>query len=463
MPLKSGSSESAISANIKELIEAGHPLEQAKAIAMKKAGKSKTTDRASFYTTERLGPKREVTPEGFLLCRDVAIARTGEQRYAAAELPGVDDGGAGMLVVRRVPEEVFSTDTIASFEGKPVTVEHPADFVTPKNWNQLAAGVVQNVRRGEGLNDDLLIADLLITQAGAIEYVNQKLPEVSAGYEAGYEQDEPGYATQRSIIGNHVALVERGRAGPRCAINDSKESNMKTKDSKAKFIDSFLARFRTFLDADPEFTADEDEDPKKKKGEKDEEVEERIAKMEDSMQKILDALEGMNKKDDEDEKEKEKKKSEDELHPEGQNATNKQSPKVEGVPAKADTGCLYTGDTLKLIAQRAEILAPGMKMQTGDAEQTNDSVEKFVAQALKTAFADQKMKQHVNTFLMGRTLDSLKGGDLMGVFNGASELVRVRNNDAQRIQGIRTSDFGKTTSVADINARNKAFWANPAR
>ena len=34
-----------------------------------------------------LGPTQRLTPEGFLLCKDVPIARTGEQLYHASELP----------------------------------------------------------------------------------------------------------------------------------------------------------------------------------------------------------------------------------------------------------------------------------------------------------------------------------------------------------------------------------------
>lgn len=41
MPLKKGKSKKTISQNIEELINAGHPRDQAVAIAMKKAGKSK--------------------------------------------------------------------------------------------------------------------------------------------------------------------------------------------------------------------------------------------------------------------------------------------------------------------------------------------------------------------------------------------------------------------------------------
>ncbi len=41
MPLKLGSSKDVVSANIAELVRAGHPQNQSVAIAMKKAGKAK--------------------------------------------------------------------------------------------------------------------------------------------------------------------------------------------------------------------------------------------------------------------------------------------------------------------------------------------------------------------------------------------------------------------------------------
>jgi len=174
-----------------------------------------------YYITERLSEHIGETPEGFLLCKDVPLTRTGMFEYTAAEVP-VEAGPDGAVKIQRDDDQVFAENTIASFEGKPVTINHPEGMVTPENWSELAHGVVQNVRRGEGEQEDLLLGDLLIMTDKGIELVKAGLREVSCGYDAQYEQLEKGKGRQTEIIGNHVALVTRGRAGGRCAIQDSK-------------------------------------------------------------------------------------------------------------------------------------------------------------------------------------------------------------------------------------------------
>lgn len=50
MPLEKGSSKSAVSSNISELVKSGHPQKQAIAIAMKEAGLSKNAkDKFPLY------------------------------------------------------------------------------------------------------------------------------------------------------------------------------------------------------------------------------------------------------------------------------------------------------------------------------------------------------------------------------------------------------------------------------
>lgn len=179
---------------------------------------------AKFYVPTKLSENISETPEGFLLCLGVPIARTGEMEYGEGETP-LDVGDDGKVHITRDAEEVFSPVTIASFEGKSVTIKHPEEFVNPDNWKDLSKGTVHNVRRGKEKGEDgeeELLADLLITDAFAIKLVKNGLREVSCGYEAEYEQTGKGKGKQLKIVGNHLALVEEGRAGSSYAINDEK-------------------------------------------------------------------------------------------------------------------------------------------------------------------------------------------------------------------------------------------------
>jgi uncharacterized protein DUF2213 len=192
-----------------------------------------TSDRGYFAPIEA-GKTRRLTPEGFLICEDVGIARTGEQVYSAADLPGLKPDSTGRIYVTRSPAEVFAAETIASFEGKPVTIFHPNEFVGPENWKSLSVGHLQNVRRGEGADADLLKGDIVITDAAAIQYAMQSLPDISCGYDAKYSQEQPGRATQYDIRGNHAALVPTGRAGERCAVRDHSQPLEETMKSRTR-------------------------------------------------------------------------------------------------------------------------------------------------------------------------------------------------------------------------------------
>jgi hypothetical protein len=194
-----------------------------------------TIDRSTYFAPNAAGKTRRLTPEGFLVCEGVPLARTGTQMYAAHELPGLTPGPDGRIIVERLADEVFDDDSVASFEGKPVTINHPSNFVTPDNWRRHAVGHVQNVRRGTGMESDLLLGDIIVKDAQAVRYAQQALPEVSKGYDADYAPSGiSGKHIQRRIRGNHTALVPNGRAGQRCAIRDHatpKETHMQTRDT----------------------------------------------------------------------------------------------------------------------------------------------------------------------------------------------------------------------------------------
>ena len=176
-----------------------------------------------YYAPIKISENIRETPEGFLVCIGVPIARTGSMLYDKTEIP-LDPDSQGKINVHRSAKEVFRPETIASFEGKPITITHPKEDVTPDNWKELAKGEIVNVRQGD--TDDegnvTLLADLLVKERVAINLVKAGLREVSCGYDADWIQEEAGKGWQENIRGNHLALVDQGRAGSSYAINDSK-------------------------------------------------------------------------------------------------------------------------------------------------------------------------------------------------------------------------------------------------
>ena len=163
-------------------------------------------------------------PEGYLICLNVPVARTGVQDYLPSELglPGPDDR---LIPVRREASEVFSPACMASFEGMPVTDDHPSEpeGVTVENSRYLEKGHVQNVRRGAPPEEDLLLADLIIKDPRLIDKILSGKREISCGYNYVLSAEDGTYF-QREIRGNHVAVVDSGRAGPRVSIRDQKGS-----------------------------------------------------------------------------------------------------------------------------------------------------------------------------------------------------------------------------------------------
>lgn len=169
-------------------------------------------------------PRR--TREGFMAVRAKA-ARVGVYDYLGSEIDPENKHGLrdkGMVKVLRDEATVFDMAAVRSFVGKPITDDHPTQAVTADNWRQHARGTVMGAIR----DGDYLAFDLLLTDADAIAKVDAGKRELSNGYAASLEFGDFAapdgtkcVARQTSIQGNHVALVDRGRAGPECRISDA--------------------------------------------------------------------------------------------------------------------------------------------------------------------------------------------------------------------------------------------------
>ncbi|MBU9819929.1 MULTISPECIES: DUF2213 domain-containing protein [Rahnella] len=402
-----------------------------------------------YFFESRLGETRFLLADGSLLCKDVPIARTGKQLYSAQDLPKLTPDAAGEIVVNRSPEQVFHPATLASFEGMSVTILHPEDaegniqFVNPTNWRELAMGHLQNIRQGTGNQADLVLADLIVKDEYAIQLIEDGLREVSCGYDAEYEQTEPGKAEQVDITGNHVAFVPKGRAGLRCAIGDKdtmattqKQSwwtrmqrAIKTGDSdtlnelaesapasltgensdlpQGVNLNINLSPQQPLPDKDPELgglkTGDEDAD---------------VPEWAKAILMRLDKLEGKTTDSDDTGKNKELTGDEDE-----------------------DLTTI-TGDA----AYRADVIMPGI-----------DLTRKVKPTAFKREVLASADKALVRQIVGDADIRKLPKQSVEMAFAAVSELAKGRNTRTQT--GDAQRQIG-TPSISDINKANADFWAN---
>lgn len=203
---------------------------------------------AIAYYGATISPNMDKTPEGYLICRNVPINRTGVQVYTAREV-GIPGGGDDPVNVYRLEEDVFSPAALASMEGKDVTRGHPPEMLEASNQSAYSNGHIENVRR-DGENT---VGDLIIKDPGLVSDVeNGVLREVSCGYYCTFEPYLDGYK-QTHLVGNHVAVVPRGRAGHDVAIKDAAVEAEKGRQNMSDFWKSVLTAFgMAAKDASPE-------------------------------------------------------------------------------------------------------------------------------------------------------------------------------------------------------------------
>lgn len=168
--------------------------------------------------------RKHRSSDGYLRVHAKA-ARSGIQDYLGAEVDPEGKHFAADQVVKvyRPAAEVFDKASMASFIGKPITDDHPSEAVTSANWRDHSRGVIGGAAKdGEWLGFDLALMD-----AATIAKVDAGKCELSGGYscdlsiEAGTTPAGDAYqAVQRNIRGNHLAVVDRARAGSDARIVD---------------------------------------------------------------------------------------------------------------------------------------------------------------------------------------------------------------------------------------------------
>jgi hypothetical protein len=152
--------------------------------------------------------KMEKTSEGFIK-GTARVTRTGIFSYRKA------DGTVRKEL--RHPNEVFSLNSLSSMKMIPITNLHPAEkLVTVDNAKELSIGFT-----GENVAPDgkFVTVPITITTTDGIAAVDGGRKELSLGYEVELEETPGRYdgeeydCVQKNITYNHLAIVDRGRAG----------------------------------------------------------------------------------------------------------------------------------------------------------------------------------------------------------------------------------------------------------
>lgn len=271
MPLKKGSSEADISANIAELIRAGHPREQAAAIAYRVAGVDEDSPMRPAYAAdmsdedwsnlvdlfakwvgeERKEPEhaQDLLTEGLQRARGERIAfdRATVRRidadgrmhvsmspiskanvcpYFGREIPGGEAMGLEperIYQLYRDPGELAKG--VATFNNIPLLSKHVAVSAADPQKEFVVGATGSNAEFAA----PFLRNSLVIWDASAIAGIQtNEQRELSSAYR--YVADmTPGVSPEgvpydgrmTEIVGNHVALVPVGRAGADVLVSDS--------------------------------------------------------------------------------------------------------------------------------------------------------------------------------------------------------------------------------------------------
>lgn len=468
-----------------------------------------------FFVTEKLGPKRSLTPEGFLLCEEVPIARTGIQLYAPQEIPNVTPGPDGIIRVQRTDEEVFRKETIQSCEGKPVVNNHPvvdpqnpeAWGINPSNFKELVVGFCINVRRGDAAQRNLLLGDLLIMDAGTIAAVQEDgKREISLGYGCDYIETGVGEAFQKNIIVNHIAIVEMARCGSVCSIGDGASEGAEkmsktfwekirctlgiTDEAKAKAaFDALPAPLRASLAADAETMPESsthvhlhtsggqsgdrrfsDEDLEKRFKGYDERMEAFEKKHGEDHKSVMDAIGELSKKfpaatsagDD----------AEEEKQIEGN--LEVEAPPGTGDKARKATDSQYLDASFRETVAMAEIIAPGIHYPTYDSKaapkKTFLDICGLRRKALQLGNNDAAINGMITIVRGGRelTADALTKmpcNEVRSTFFAVGAM-KAADNKARNSGNSTASNGGNggatqqtsRTIMEGVNKRNKEFW-----
>lgn len=163
----------------------------------------------------------ERNKEGYLIITAYAT-RTGIFKYLKPD--------GSIYKEYRSPEEVFKKESMDSLKYKILTLKHPKVMVDSKNTSKYQKGsVLENVvQEGNFIKVTVLVTD----EDLILKILSKELTELSCGYncvvinQKGTSPEGEDYdGIQVDIFYNHLAVVEKGRAGREATFKLDSEDN----------------------------------------------------------------------------------------------------------------------------------------------------------------------------------------------------------------------------------------------
>ena len=201
--------------------------------------------------------QRETDENGFLHVGASHITKATVNPYYGREIPGWQEAGLDPETVYyglRDPEELQAS--LETWAGLPLHIEHHIDSAEePQKLTRVGA-----VGTGAVWNPPYVDAPLTVWDRAAIDAIEDgSFRELSCAYRydpdftPGSYEGIPYDFIMRNIRGNHVALVEEGRAGPDVVVADSHPTSTK----KGTLMGTFKKWFRGAQDDNPDIEKQE--------------------------------------------------------------------------------------------------------------------------------------------------------------------------------------------------------------
>ncbi len=398
--------------------------------------------------------KLEFTQQGFLRIPVIA-GRIGIQLY-------FDEDG-NELREYRPASEVFSEATMASLKMIPVTNDHPTKMVNPDNAKAITVGMTSDFAKV--VDDQFIATEAVIFDRDTIEDIKLGKVEVSLGYDVELE-NTPGEfngekydVIQRKIINNHLAIVDKGRAGSEVRFRLDSNSAVLKNGNKITIIkkeDSTMAKVKI---GDTEFELNEDIAEKVKDLlEENEKLKKDVEGSAEEKKKAEDQAAEEKKKEEDQAAETKKKEEEDAGH--NKNGTDKNDvlqAKVDALEAdnkKLKEGQMDASQVDEIARQRTKVLEVGNQVLDSEAAKKMDDMSTSdIKKAIVEAESGDKMDSKTDVYIDAR-FDHIKS--TMGKSDAANATIGSQIHKDRKTQIVDSKKARQDKMQKDSEA-----WKQP--